>query len=67
MKQKFLLLHFDYLPVGKTVKNSLKECVFVNSALKVQCHIIILGILSTGRSVHHGEVANVIAVGKFYN
>jgi len=27
------------LPVGKIAK-SLKECVFFNSALKVQCHIV---------------------------
>jgi len=24
-------------PVGKITKNSLKECVFVNLALKIQC------------------------------
>jgi len=31
----------ERLPVGKIAKNSLKECVFfVNSALKIQCHIV---------------------------
>jgi len=27
-------------PVGKIAKNSLKECVYVNSALKLQCHVV---------------------------
>jgi len=30
------------IPVGKNTKkkNSLKECAFVNSALKIQCHVV---------------------------
>jgi len=28
--------------MAKSPKNSLKECVFVNSALKIPCHIVIL-------------------------
>jgi len=27
-------------PVGKIAKKSLKGCVFVNSALKIQCRIV---------------------------
>jgi len=26
--------------VGKIAKNSVKECVFFNSALKIQCHVV---------------------------
>jgi len=46
--------------VGKLAKKgSLKECVFVNSALKTQCHIVkitllqtvFLAILPTGKSL----------------
>jgi len=34
--------------VGKIAKkNSLKECSFVNSALKIQCHIVKSTILQT--------------------
>jgi len=33
-------------------KNSLKECVFVNTALKIQCHIVgFSAILPTGKDV----------------
>jgi len=45
---------FLYLPSGQNrQKNTLKECVLVNSALKLQCHIVkiahwvIIGIQST--------------------
>jgi len=34
-------------PVGKIAKNSLKECDFVNSALKIQCHIVKNTLLQT--------------------
>jgi len=31
---------YSCFPVGKIVKISLKECDFVHSALKIQCHIV---------------------------
>jgi len=34
-------------PVGKITKKSLKECVFVNTALKLQCHIVKNTLLQT--------------------
>jgi len=35
-------------PVGKTAKkNSLKECVVVNSALNIQCHVVKNVLLQT--------------------
>jgi len=37
-------------PVGKMAKNSLKEWVFVNSALKIQCHIVKNTLLQTAFS-----------------
>jgi len=37
-----------YIPVAKIAKkNSLKECVSVNSALKIQCHIVKNALLQT--------------------
>jgi len=35
--EKYVLIQYTLTnPVGKIAKNSLKECVFVNSALKIQ-------------------------------
>jgi len=34
----FTVIDFPLSKIGK--KNSLKECVFVNSALKIQCHVV---------------------------
>jgi len=35
------IVFFCTFPVGKIIKkNSLKECVFVSSALKIQCHVV---------------------------
>jgi len=37
-----------FVPVGKIAKkNSQKECIFVNSALKIQCHIVKSTLLQT--------------------
>jgi len=41
----------QYSPVGKIAKNSLKECMFVNSALKMQCHAVKNTLLQTAFSV----------------
>jgi len=39
-------------PVSKiTKKKSLKECVFINSRLKIQCHIVKNTLLQTALAV----------------
>jgi len=40
-----------HIPVGKIAKKRLKECVFVNSALKIRCRIVKNTLQQTAFSV----------------
>jgi len=48
VEQEMLHKSFNAFPVGKIAKkSSLKECVFINSAFKIQCHVVKNTLLQT--------------------
>jgi len=44
-------IYGNYAQWAKSAKNSLKECVFVNAALKIRCYIVKYTLLRTAFSV----------------